>query len=701
MEIPEGPVSGDWYATGNPYNINGEIYIDVDSTLNIYEGVEVIFQGHYKLIVNGFLQAIGTEADSILFTASNPTTGWHGIRFISAQDSSHLSYCIVQNGYASGAGSDAYGGGIYCENSNPVFTHSSIRQNTAMSYDGGICIITNSNPILYHCEINANNANAEGGIGCLYGSSPIMSHCTIAGNYATRNGGGLYMDTNCSPIISDCVISNNTAGAGYYGGGLQMHNSCDPIITNCDIRNNSAALHGGGVRISQGCDPVMTDCNIFDNTAGGCGGGISCDDCPNPILNNCKIWNNFSSMYGGGIHLTNSAIMQFSCCTIYGNTSVLESGGMEINNGSNATVSKCTITGNESMTASGSAISIVAAEPEFDNSIIAWNFGNSGVYFSNSYNARFQYCDFYENEGGDFDGDVPTGLGVITGVNVNADPCDDFNNIFEDPQFIYPDEDDYQLSWGSACIDAGMGTDPDATIADMGMCYFDQSMQVRAIMSPFDMPIEIPATGGSFDFAVHLTNIAPVTLAIDAWINVTLPSGGTYGPVLGPLNLNLGSEFTLTRIRDQVVPANAPAGMYTYNIYAVYESDTTSDSFSFTKLGAGGMDGMGGWINTGEPFDDLIADAGVAVPVRYALHQNYPNPFNPTTTISYMLQDASYTTLAVYDVQGREVARLVNGWRDAGLHEVTFDATNLSSGVYLYRLKAGDFNGTGKMVLMK
>jgi hypothetical protein len=65
------------------------------------------------------------------------------------------------------------------------------------------------------------------------------------------------------------------------------------------------------------------------------------------------------------------------------------------------------------------------------------------------------------------------------------------------------------------------------------------------------------------------------------------------------------------------------------------------------------------------------------------------------------LQDASFVNLAVYDVSGRKVTELINGWRDAGVHEVTFDGSGLASGIYIYRLEAGDFRAQGKLVLVK
>ena len=89
------------------------------------------------------------------------------------------------------------------------------------------------------------------------------------------------------------------------------------------------------------------------------------------------------------------------------------------------------------------------------------------------------------------------------------------------------------------------------------------------------------------------------------------------------------------------------------------------------------------------------------IPSSYQLHQNYPNPFNPSTTISYQLPENSHVTLKVYDAIGREVATLVNEVKEAGNYKVKFDASKLSSGVYFYMLRAGNFLSTQKMILLK
>jgi hypothetical protein len=97
---------------------------------------------------------------------------------------------------------------------------------------------------------------------------------------------------------------------------------------------------------------------------------------------------------------------------------------------------------------------------------------------------------------------------------------------------------------------------------------------------------------------------------------------------------------------------------------------------------------------------DIYNDAD-NLPANFELSQNYPNPFNPTTKISWQSPVAGFHTLKVYDVLGNEVATLVNEFRNAGSYEIDFDASKLSSGVYFYQLKAGNFLQSKKMIYLK
>jgi predicted extracellular nuclease len=89
------------------------------------------------------------------------------------------------------------------------------------------------------------------------------------------------------------------------------------------------------------------------------------------------------------------------------------------------------------------------------------------------------------------------------------------------------------------------------------------------------------------------------------------------------------------------------------------------------------------------------------IPESYALAQNYPNPFNPSTTIRYALPAEQFVTLKVYNVIGQEVATIINGVQTAGIYSAQFDASHLSTGMYIYRLTAGNFVQTKKMMLVK
>jgi len=102
-------------------------------------------------------------------------------------------------------------------------------------------------------------------------------------------------------------------------------------------------------------------------------------------------------------------------------------------------------------------------------------------------------------------------------------------------------------------------------------------------------------------------------------------------------------------------------------------------------------------ISTKKPEDAETME----MPEEITLRQNFPNPFNPTTVISYDLPDQSHVTLEVYDITGRHITTLVNGQVEAGQHQVTFDASNLSSGTYIYRLQAGGVVQSRSLTLIK
>jgi hypothetical protein len=179
------------------------------------------------------------------------------------------------------------------------------------------------------------------------------------------------------------------------------------------------------------------------------------------------------------------------------------------------------------------------------------------------------------------------------------------------------------------------------------------------------------------------------------------PSGPWTGPYINASNVNLPGNANITRNRTQNVPGSMPPGTY---LYAARIGDYPNDvwyqsNFNFVMSGTGAGAWMGNDNNYGESFE--TENSQTALPSDYAITEAYPNPFNPTTAISYQLPTSSFVNLSVYDVAGNKVAELVNGMRDAGSHSVTFDGSKLASGIYLYKLMAGEFTTTQKMVLMK
>ncbi|MDQ3020935.1 MAG: T9SS type A sorting domain-containing protein [Bacteroidota bacterium] len=97
----------------------------------------------------------------------------------------------------------------------------------------------------------------------------------------------------------------------------------------------------------------------------------------------------------------------------------------------------------------------------------------------------------------------------------------------------------------------------------------------------------------------------------------------------------------------------------------------------------------------------LASNSIYSIPEVFSLSQNYPNPFNPTTKINYSLPVSNHVSLKIFDVLGKEVVNLVNQRQNAGAYSVEFNGGNLSSGVYFYRIDAGEFTDIKRMVLIK
>jgi len=136
---------------------------------------------------------------------------------------------------------------------------------------------------------------------------------------------------------------------------------------------------------------------------------------------------------------------------------------------------------------------------------------------------------------------------------------------------------------------------------------------------------------------------------------------------------------------------------YLHGVTSISVIDTginNHDTFVFL-----GTSGDGVWMY--RPFGNQVVQEITFYPHKFEIMQNYPNPFNPSTTIKYGLPHSAHVTLSIYNTLSQGVALLVDEKQEAGYHEVNFSAAGLTSGVYFYRLQAGDYNETQKLLLMK
>src|SRR6056297_208380 len=174
------------------------------------------------------------------------------------------------------------------------------------------------------------------------------------------------------------------------------------------------------------------------------------------------------------------------------------------------------------------------------------------------------------------------------------------------------------------------------------------------------------STSGKLRLTVNSTTSFSASAGGGASIPLTI---GAVDDLLDTLNIDEGSSAT------------------------IWHRATASDG-SGLNTGAGSSVTLERGVVTSSGTDPEVAD-------KFELKQNYPNPFNPSTNITYSLPQQSDVQLRVYDMVGREVATLINREQAAGAYTITFDASELSSGMYLYRLDTGSTTITRKMMLIK
>lgn len=220
--------------------------------------------------------------------------------------------------------------------------------------------------------------------------------------------------------------------------------------------------------------------------------------------------------------------------------------------------------------------------------------------------------------------------------------------------------------------------------------------------------------GGTFDNARIAAKVNAAGTGYTLGVRVTGQSGFPF--VYGTQEFNYGEQTYFRAVVRMVAGTQNDV----IELYAgTSPTNMTLQSTSMYTTGSGTDPGDYNAIVISQFGSATVNQSGVAIsnlkvsianPVSvedgevvrsFNLEQNYPNPFNPSTVVGFQLSVAGQATLKVYDLLGREVAVLVNGVLPAGSHSATFDATNLTSGVYVYKLEAGGRSMTKRMTLIK
>lgn len=683
----------------------------------------------------------------------------NGIKLISAGDSNNTIINGLQNstviyisstalldtntiigGFKITGGSNiSYGGGIYLNNSSPTFIDCSITDNNASITGGGVYMI-NSYPVFKSVNIANNFAFSGGGIWSEL-SGPRFYNCIIKNNHTYSNGligddlpggGGIFFK-NSNATLSYCkFIKNYTDSYGYSaGGGINMVQGSNIYIIGCTFSNNIAKGGGGGI-YSRESFPRIENSNIENNISTN-GGGIFFTNnyTTNGFIKNSNIISNRASEKGGGIYGQNSSAPLILRTIISGN-SANEGGGIHCGYTFSPYIDSCQIIQNIAQT-KGGGIFATSSNLKLSNSIIANNFSHQdggGLFIESSYPSIFEKLFivfnsalnlggglYFDNSSYNFWYGKKITLSfnkAIKGSAIYSKNNSNFayyyiNVYYNSTYAIVTEQNSFPVFYNSNIYGNGIS-----------LTNYDNSQLVSALncwwgsySGPYH-PIQNQA--GLGDTVNFFTNIIPFAANPD-----------TTAPPLPPENLiitNLSSNFLslawdrslLNDFAYYKIYWDTDSSGFPYSFSDIVGIDTfyTLRDFNpninyFISLTTVDLSGNESWFSKELIYDppSEIRDSLNLLDITFSLYQNFPNPFNPSTKISWQSPVGGYTILKVYDILGREIATLVDEYREAGKYEVEFPdvetgyALSLRSGVYFYQLRIGNYTETKKMVLIR
>ncbi|NQV19604.1 MAG: right-handed parallel beta-helix repeat-containing protein [Armatimonadetes bacterium] len=465
-------------------------------------------------------------------------------------------------------------------------------------------------------------------------------------------------ETNQAKLIGFSITNGYTWYLG--GGGILCDGNSSPIIKNNLIRNNFSGIDGGGIFCYDFSNPEIINNTILNNSSV-YGGGISCYTLSNPIITN-NIINHNDANHGGGIYLG------------------MAYWGIQIREN---------LIQNNYSSSSGGGIFSHTSSPNITGNIIKNN--HSETYGGGIYQGPCSYIPIIINN-------------IIYGNSAD---------LYGGGIYCYDGIDPLIIN---NCI-SNNSSEYGGGIA----CRFDCSPQISNCTISNNMAIY---QGGGLYVT---TNSNPVITNTIFWADEALLDGNE-------IYLNWSNpDFYYCDIQGGInsigiIPGSSYTGIYEHNIdlnplflelgehpYSItFNSpcinsgipDTTGLNLPYLDL-AGNPRVYGGRIDMGAYENQNVVSANEdLIPLVTKLNQNYPNPFNPTTTISFSILDESNVEISIYNIKGQKVKKLISDQLSAGKHSVVWDGEDdnnqpVGSGIYFYKLRAGDFQKVRKMILLK
>ena len=265
------------------------------------------------------------------------------------------------------------------------------------------------------------------------------------------------------------------------------------------------------------------------------------------------------------------------------------------------------------------------------------------------------------------------------------------------------------------------GTATPNTVLNKGGSSFDYQLGINATTAnPFFragttivIATTITVTPGVWTHLAVTVGAGTIKFYKNGVMSFTQASSPTFGSSTLEMRIGRGGNDPCSGNLDEirlwnVVRSDAEISSEMCNKWIPNNATGLKGKWHFDSTLVDSVNGWNGTILGNVGYDTVtwcpitgVQQTGTEVPVTYMLEQNYPNPFNPSTTIKFSIPKGGYVEIKLYDILGREVATLVSDPFTAGTYSVEFDASKLSSGVYFYKIKVGDFTDTKKMVLIK